>query len=1080
RAAKIHEIDMRYTRSSHKTDLLVKDEEARRLKLRGVLLRDENSSVKDQLAQKDVEIKILVEQIDEVRGQLESVQQKCSRQEKMIQTQSREISNLKEEISALSSISQDSAKVLSEKLALTREVAVLRPEIEHLRSQLSHQKDVLAEKLALERQLNTLEVELANERRAAQNVAQKQERVSKEEEELQERVRDLETELAKEKQALQKALKSQAKNGLTDEELQQLREELAAAESNLAAEKRKVEKMTKAQNSTGKEAEGELEQLRSELANAEKALAAEKRAAQRKADKKDGASETEMEGLREQLAQLEEALAKEKKARAEQRIEAKQAVADAESTKETLDLLKADLREAKQELKKCRAELEKARERTVSIPAATTTTVPLKKAAAAKAPGKKKRRADEITAEVVGLSTPSTDDRPKRPLKKRGFEPSILGEKSTFSITPFLNKTVNLETSPKPVGDDATRKLPVFQFGAGSTAAEEEAAEPVEADTVPTEEAAPTEKPAEMTLPLKKPRGRPKAAALADAAPSKKNLKTKPRKVPSSGSTLDNVVEEEDEAAEPETSTASSVPKSDGQENNSMQSNTSSKTGVATISIASVGGEPEPKKKKRKLLGAAATKPAVFEEEEDEGERVAPLPTAAIAAKASKAAAPVAKRPPKAGMKPLGKVGVIKGFGVGGTMRGRILEPGIRQYIQSLSLSFRTATTQRRDVVKSSPSSRSRSLSQLSPSSLTATSPSSTAYLRPQLIAPKTEFTTTIITRNASSSSNSRWKQRQGNDYFAREARVQGLKSRAAFKLLEMDTKYKLFKKSSGQMVVDLGFAPGSWSQVALERTKPDGYVLGIDLIPAQPPKGMNTIQGNFLSPGVQGMVKGFLLEEEGRRRDEQAEDEMGQPTTTSTPEAGGEMQGVVADGTAGTPGKGEATVITEQPSYIDMERAAARESDIESGRINPATGMSEAANLLALKEKKGMRLVDVILSDMSAPWPQTSGFSVKSLSNPYNRMMNTSGNSFRDHVGSMDLCKAALSFASDTLKPGGHFVCKFYQGGEDKDFETKLKKMFGKVHREKPESSRSESKESFFVALRRKPNVTYEDLGFE
>jgi len=50
----------------------------------------------------------------------------------------------------------------------------------------------------------------------------------------------------------------------------------------------------------------------------------------------------------------------------------------------------------------------------------------------------------------------------------------------------------------------------------------------------------------------------------------------------------------------------------------------------------------------------------------------------------------------------------------------------------------------------------------------------------------------------------------------------------------------------------------------------------------------------------------------------------------------------------------------------------------------------------------------------------------------------------------------AALTFASDTLKPGGHFVCKFYQGSEDKAFENLLKKMFAKVHREKPESSRS------------------------
>ena len=52
----------------------------------------------------------------------------------------------------------------------------------------------------------------------------------------------------------------------------------------------------------------------------------------------------------------------------------------------------------------------------------------------------------------------------------------------------------------------------------------------------------------------------------------------------------------------------------------------------------------------------------------------------------------------------------------------------------------------------------------------------------------------------------------------------------------------------------------------------------------------------------------------------------------------------------------------------------------------------------------------------------------------------------------------AALTFASDTLKPGGRFVCKFYQGADDKAFEAKLKKMFRKVHREKPESSRSVS----------------------
>lgn len=91
----------------------------------------------------------------------------------------------------------------------------------------------------------------------------------------------------------------------------------------------------------------------------------------------------------------------------------------------------------------------------------------------------------------------------------------------------------------------------------------------------------------------------------------------------------------------------------------------------------------------------------------------------------------------------------------------------------------------------------------------------------------------------------------------------------------------------------------------------------------------------------------------------------------------------------------------------------------------------------------------------MSEPWPQTTGFMSNTLSNPYRRLMNTSGNAFRDHAGSMDLCHAALQFASDNLKWRGHFICKFYMGNEAKAFEAKLRRMFKHVHRQKPDSSR-------------------------
>ncbi|RGP78771.1 ribosomal rna large subunit methyltransferase j [Fusarium longipes] len=282
------------------------------------------------------------------------------------------------------------------------------------------------------------------------------------------------------------------------------------------------------------------------------------------------------------------------------------------------------------------------------------------------------------------------------------------------------------------------------------------------------------------------------------------------------------------------------------------------------------------------------------------------------------------------------------------------------------------------------------------------------------------------------SSSGSRWKQRQGRDSYARGAKVQGLKSRAAFKLLEIDSKYRIFK-ANGQTVVDLGYAPGSWSQVAVERTRPNGRVIGIDLIPAQPPRGVATFQGDFLSPDVQEMVKNFILESHRRPP----------PLKDST-----EVENSGAD---------EAAAV-DRPSYVDMERHAAQD---------------EAQPLESEAVKR--RIVDVVLSDMSAPWEQTTGFNVNTLSNPFLRLMNTSGNAFRDHAGSMDLCTAALQFASDTLRSGGHFVCKFYQGPEDKDFEKRLKTLFSKVFREKPDSSRKESREAYFIGLRRKPNVTIE-----
>jgi len=91
----MHDLDIKYQQTIHECDLVVKDEEARRLKLRSMVLRDETSGLRDNLSQKDIRIRDLVEEIDDVRRQLDASQEKSRRQDKVMQSQAREINNLK-------------------------------------------------------------------------------------------------------------------------------------------------------------------------------------------------------------------------------------------------------------------------------------------------------------------------------------------------------------------------------------------------------------------------------------------------------------------------------------------------------------------------------------------------------------------------------------------------------------------------------------------------------------------------------------------------------------------------------------------------------------------------------------------------------------------------------------------------------------------------------------------------------------------------------------------------------------------------------------------------------------------------
>ena len=110
-----------------------------------------------------------------------------------------------------------------------------------------------------------------------------------------------------------------------------------------------------------------------------------------------------------------------------------------------------------------------------------------------------------------------------------------------------------------------------------------------------------------------------------------------------------------------------------------------------------------------------------------------------------------------------------------------------------------------------------------------------------------------------------RWLERQLNDPYVKQAQTLGYRSRAAFKILELDNKYRFL--NPGARVVDLGCAPGGWCQVAVRRTnslavsksKEFGKVLGVDLQKIEPIPGAEIFQLDFLAEDADKKIKNFL-----------------------------------------------------------------------------------------------------------------------------------------------------------------------------------------------------------------------------
>lgn len=360
------------------------------MRLKMLRLQDEITTLQQQISDRDSRYARLTDECERCRSQLEESSLRVLHQESQIRSLTTNLQSLKvspfvlaiytinllteiqEELHELSSVNHESAKYLSEKLALARQIAILKPELEHAKSQLAHQQGVLAEKLALQRQLDALEVELATERRAAQRALQKS---SKEEP----------VEVKAAQRGTVKATSTRRGRDATIDIASQTTE--ATPQSKVARAGKRIEERTHELGNSTQEA---------------------------------GDDTNEYHDVSEQTPEKPAG--------------------------------------------KSKPPVAFSKKHTKLVP--TKTDAPAPKPA----PRKGKKRAINADESIVGLQTPEAHEKQGRALKrKRGLEITGMVEKSTFSITPFLNRTKSIGEG---TADDSDQSLMALGAKNGSCVSE--------------------------------------------------------------------------------------------------------------------------------------------------------------------------------------------------------------------------------------------------------------------------------------------------------------------------------------------------------------------------------------------------------------------------------------------------------------------------------------------------------------------------------------------------------------------------------------------------------------------------------
>ena len=519
----------------------------------------------------------------------------------------------------MENVTSDSNKILSDKLALSREISSLRPEVEHLRAQVEANTGLLTEKLALQRQLATLQVELENEKRTAARTLAKQGKKMEQDEELRNELDEVRKQLATEKRDRMRveAGLTEAKQGVEsvqadlDSREQAIERLQAEVESVSKKQAGKASKRDKAHDAAIEELRQELEREKAARLQAERAskdtsardaeiaqlrqeLEQEKRERQ-KAEKasKEGPQETDtrIEAVRKELED-------EKRERKKQEKEYTKTLAELQGRNTILDdklsAFREKLRTTKEKLKEKEARLERAGRAETAPPAKSSST------AAAKPATKNARKRVAATAEPeTMLGTPGDGFPAKK--TKRGTSVSAVGDTSTFSLTPFLNRAGNV-TAASPI-------------------VEEEEEDQEDQEAIP-EQSTPTAPPKKAS----KKAAQPKVKALAPAASSKANAK--PRKK-NAAPALEMVTEEVSEVShntskEDSENAPISIPLKDNDGPSKKSSNGAPKVKPrkSLMSFATFAEEPAAEKKKKRKLGASAGK-TLFDAED--AEDAAPL-----------------------------------------------------------------------------------------------------------------------------------------------------------------------------------------------------------------------------------------------------------------------------------------------------------------------------------------------------------------------------------------------------------------------------------------------------------------------